>query len=210
MADDGNNQAITSAVASANQVLAQVASAVSKLVTNSNQMLQSMGQLTTAVSGLTFTTSGLGTWSVLATSAVATPHTGDTNETVLATINLAANTLGANGLLRVNALYTMTNNGNNKIMRVRLGGLSGAAFTAITVTTVADYVLWSWIQNRNAVNSQVGKESGQGSYGSGTGSVSTGSINTSSAQTLVITGQLGNSADTIQLEAYIVELLAKQ
>jgi len=189
---------------------AQIASAVSKLVTNSNQMLQAIGQLTTAVGNLTFTTAGLGTWSVLASSAVAVPHTADTTETVLANISIPANTLGANGILRISAIYTMTNNGNNKIMRVRLGGVGGTAFTAITVTAITNYALVSWIQNRNAVNIQVGKDPAQGSYGSGTGSLVTGAINTTSAQNLVLTGQLGNSADTIQLEAYYVELLSKQ
>lgn len=70
----------------------------------------------------------LGAWRVIAASAVAVSHTGDTIETVLANIAIPAGAMGANGALHITAVFSYTNSANAKTLRIRLGGISGAAF----------------------------------------------------------------------------------
>jgi hypothetical protein len=150
----------------------------------------------------------LGTWRVLARSAVAAAHTGNTTETTLATIAIPAGAMGPNGALRVTTVFSFTNSANAKTPRVRLGGASGTAFMAPSLTTGDSSMLQRLIMNRNSASSQVGPSSTiNNSFGGQGGAVVTATVNTASAQDLMITGQLANSGETITLESYIVELL---
>lgn len=144
---------------------------------------------------------------LLAASAVASSHTGDTNETALATITIPAGAMGLNGWLRVEATFSYTNSANAKTLRVRLGGISGTSHFARSPTTTAGLRLLWVIANRGAANSQVGWQSGSNSFDTTSGAITTSAIDTSAATTLVITGLLANSGETIRLESYAVELL---
>ncbi len=148
----------------------------------------------------------LGTWRVLAASAVAASHTGDTNETILATVNVPAGAMGPNGALRVTAYFSHTNSANNKILYVKLGGVSGREFLAIQPTTSAGNIHQRTIHNRNAQNAQVALQHNT-SATFGVGTPRTGTIDTSVSQDLVFTGTLTNAGETVTLESYLVELL---
>lgn len=149
------------------------------------------------------TTLGQGCPYVLASSAVVASHTGNTNETALATITIPAGALALNGILRVTCLFGGTNNGNNKTLRVRLSGIAGTAFFTNVFTTAVGISSIVHIANRNSASSQVGHAIGI------SGAFATGAINTAVAQDLVISGQLANGADTISLEARIVEIFRR-
>lgn len=140
-------------------------------------------------------------------SGVAVPVTGTASETALASVTIPAGAMGANGSLRITALFSYTNSVNNKTVRVRFGnGLSGTTFAQSTLTTTAATRLTLTIQNRNSAASQIGGLV-NGSLG-GTASASvTGTIDTTASQTLTISGQLANTGETITLESYVVELL---
>lgn len=146
---------------------------------------------------------------LLAASAVAASHTGDTDETVLATITVPAGAMGVNGVIRVTALFTLTSSGNNKTVRMRLGGISGTAFLGPIYTTTATTRIEGQVANRGAVNSQIGGSPTTNAiaFGNAAGAVVTGAVDTSQAQTIVISGQLASGADTITLESYTAELL---
>jgi len=142
-------------------------------------------------------------------SGVAVPHTGDTTETVLATITIPANTMGKNGFVEVDVAYSMTNNANAKTTRARLGGIGGTVMDSSTLTSVAAQRRTFRIRNRGAQNSQV-CASGGATSGLGTiNAPATGSVDTSAATTLVLTGQLSNSADTITLEEYTARIVRR-
>ena len=144
-------------------------------------------------------------WRVLAASAVAASHTGDTAKTTLATVTVPGGAMGANGLLRVMSLWSHSNSANDKTARVEF---SGAQYYSATLTTTVSSRMYRTIANRNAENSQVGGPvSGTFNWGSTTGALATSSVNTSEDQDLVFSGQLANSGDTIALESYTVELL---
>jgi hypothetical protein len=64
----------------------------------------------------------LGTGVVLAQSAEPTSHTGDTAESVLATIAIPGNAMGENGRLAVEALFSHSANANAKTARIKFGG----------------------------------------------------------------------------------------
>lgn len=145
-------------------------------------------------------------WRVLAASAIAVPKTGDTNETALATVTFSGGVMGANGAIRVTALFSYTNSVNNKTPRIRLGGIAGAALFSNNMTTTGNLLATRIIQNRGAQNSQVSSSGIANTFGTGTGAVVTSAVDTSASWDLVISGQLANSGETITLESYTVEL----
>lgn len=148
-----------------------------------------------------------GNYRVLASSATAVSHTGDTDETILATIPISAGLMGTTGILRIDYLWSVTNSVNNKTVRARLGGIGGTAFLSLANTTVASVRGFRNIQNRGAANSQISEWSGGLGPGSTASVVTTGAIDTSVAQDLVFTAQLASAGETITLERYLVELI---
>ena len=145
---------------------------------------------------------------VLASSAVAVSHTGNTNETVLATVTIPAGAMGLNGALRITSTWSHPGgSANNKTMRIRLGGISGTTFMFVVLTAnVSSQDPFRIIQNRNSASSQICKA--QGSLGTTSNSANvTGTVNTANAQDLVFTAQLANGGETITLEQYTVELI---
>lgn len=153
-----------------------------------------------------------GVWRVVGASAVAATHTGNTDETALATVTLPGGAMGPNGALRITSTWAYSNNANVKTLRYRLGGLAGTAFLAHAPTTTDIANFQRVIQNRNSQASQFSfHATGAGSFtalGSGS-AVVTGAIDTSLPQDLVISGQLASAGDSITLHAWLVELLYK-
>jgi hypothetical protein len=154
-----------------------------------------------------FTKSKSGIFRVLAASGVQLSHTGNTDETALASITIPAGAMGPNGVLRVTSLWSYTNSGNNKNLRVRLGGLAGTQYTGITATTTATLRHQCQIHNRNAANSQVGVTGSLQTYGTNAAAITTSAINTAADAVLAFTAQLASAGETISLESYLVELL---
>lgn len=150
----------------------------------------------------------LGTWYVLASSAIAASVTGTLTETTLATVTLPAGAMGANGAIRVTSVWaTPGGSANAKTVRTRLGGISGAQVMAIGVTTsLSVSESTRLIQNRNSASSQVTRNSGSPGSGGSSAAPTTSAINTAVAADLVFTGQLANTGETITLESYMVEV----
>jgi hypothetical protein len=145
---------------------------------------------------------------VLANSYAAVSHTGDTNETTLATVSIPAGAMGANGVLRITAFYSVTNNANNKTPIVKFGGTGGTAYFSRIEASIAAIRFTTYIGNRNSASSQVGGVAPTGGGDSTTTSaLTTSAVNTANAVDLLFRGTLANSADTITLEGYTVEIL---
>lgn len=148
----------------------------------------------------------IGTWRVLAASGVLNSHTGTTGEVALATVSLPGGELGPNGILRITAVFSYTNNANIKTFRFRLGGVSGTEFLNFNQTTSSGFMTQRIIQNRNSQSSQIGAPLAiVNSWGPGV-TPPTGTIDTSTAQDIVISAQLANAADTVTLESYVIEV----
>lgn len=148
----------------------------------------------------------------VAKSGVAVTHTGDTNETTLATVSLPANVMGANGSLRITSYWTFTNSANNKTLQVRCGttgnGLTGSIWGSTTQTTTRSMRMQNEIHNRNSTSSQVLMNGiGTGGWGTTINAASTDTADTTVARDIVFTATLANSGESITLEYYSVELL---
>lgn len=134
--------------------------------------------------------------------------TGTTTETVLWQGTITANALGKNGVLRITHLWSYTNSANTKNLRVRFDGIGGTVFFNNAASTTNSTQSQTIIRNRNSTSSQIGFASGSAnSFSTSTGNPITSSINTTGNVLLVLTGQLGTSTETIQLESVDVELL---
>ena len=143
----------------------------------------------------------------LAHSAVAVSHTGDTNETTLATVTVPANAMGPNGYVEIEAIYSNNNSGNNKTPRIRFGGDAGTLYYAVAQTTNINMQTLVRISNVNAANSQKGHTSATAvAYGATTGALTTSAVDTTAAVDIKLRGILANSGDTIALERYIVRV----
>jgi hypothetical protein len=145
---------------------------------------------------------------VLAQSHAAVALTGTLAETVLAAIAIPPNTIGL-GQLEAAAMFSMTNNANNKVIRFRYGtasDASGTSYLSTGVASIASFQPRARIANRTT-GSQVGWATGGFGYGTSTGAVITTNIDTTATTYLVIAVTLANVGDTVTLEDYVVRLL---
>lgn len=149
---------------------------------------------------------------LLGQSGAAVSHTGDTTETVLATIAVPANLLGKNGQIVVRVAFSRNGSGTaTSTQRVRFGasgaGVAGVSLSSGTLSTAlltgSGMVV---IANTNATNSQVTSLSSVNLYTPYTTSsaAATAGIDTTAATEVAITGTLVNIADTITLVSYQV------
>lgn len=145
---------------------------------------------------------------VMAQSAVAVSVGAVTTETVLATISFAGGEIGPNGWVQVIMTITTSNNANNKVQRVRLGGAAGTLMAEGYTTTAAGNTRVTTFANRNSESSQIGlapMANNVGIPGSFAAGYPTATVDTSSAWDLVLSGHKPASAgDTYTLEAYQV------
>lgn len=142
-------------------------------------------------------------------SAVAVSHTGDTNEFTLATCTVPAGAMGANGFVVIDALFSFSNNANNKTPKAYFGGAAVANTTGASAGQFGQH-LRVMVANRGSTNSQVSEPiSFPPAYGTLTSAVLTSAVNTTSAVSVTLTGTLGTGTDTITLERYQVVLYPK-
>ena len=131
--------------------------------------------------------------------------TGDTAETIVLTVNIPP--LGIKSYLDISSLWSMPNNSNNKIVRVRLGGIAGTVLMQWTATTIASVTdIHRIVANRGATNSQVCTNALV--FGATSSGVpNTTSIETNAGTTLVFTVQNASAGDTTNLEYAVVNLV---
>jgi hypothetical protein len=139
--------------------------------------------------------------------------TGTTSETLINQVAVPAYTMGHNGGLRVNALWSFDGTANSRRPFARLGGIGGTggtAFIAPPATTTAGDLAYQGcaiIRNRNSYTSQVGAHTNSscaGGYGFGP---VTSLVDTTVTTYLSFLGQLGDGADHMYIERAEVWLL---
>ena len=128
--------------------------------------------------------------------------TGTTSETDLASTSITGGVIGATGGIEIRAAGTSAGTAGTKTIRLYFGGtVIGAALTV--GTTPANYwVLKAEITNTTASTQRItyrytSFNTSTGAAVTDVGNYTTSSINTASSQTLKVTGQLGNSGDTL-------------
>lgn len=139
----------------------------------------------------------------------------DTNETVLKTFTVPANTLNLNGrTIRIRAVGTFAANTNTKTLRIRWGGIGGTIIVTGTVADQADQTRWY----AEATLSRIGtgsqrlygfagrNDNGDTLFGQQFG-MTTGTQDETTDVALVVTGQNGTAnANDIVFEASWVYL----
>lgn len=145
-------------------------------------------------------------WRVIGRSAGAIAHTGTTSETTLASVQIPANELGANGILRIESLWEYTNSANNKTLKVQFGGTN---FQNVVPTTTNSFRAIVTVKNVNATNVQVGASSSMaidGGMGTEGAATTAGAVDTTANQNVDFKATLANSGETITLKSWFVEI----
>jgi hypothetical protein len=141
---------------------------------------------------------------ILAQSAVAVSHTGDTNETTLATVTIPAGAMRANGSVEIISQWSGTASANNKTRKVKFGA---TVYHGVAATTSPLVRVFTRIMNRGAANSQVGPNNNDANgWTASAGSLQTSAVDTTAAVSITFTGQLASAGETITLENYVVKL----
>ena len=144
---------------------------------------------------------------LVASSNVAIPLTGTTDETLLVAVALPP--LGPNDQVMITALWSYPNSGNIKVPRIRFHTASGTGGTLVgnlSLTTTASVRMIVEGGNRGATNSQFWGSTTGGTAAS-SGAIPTTSLDTTVTTYLNFTGDLADVGETITLESYRVEIL---
>ena len=135
------------------------------------------------------------------TAAVAL--TGTTVETTLVTLTIPAGLIGSSGKVKLYPLWSVTNNANNKTVRIKLGGSTGYFLQSSGYAQLSNLVIFRNFNSESVQKVSSGLPAGLGST---SGAFTSLTIDTSAATTIEVTGQLTNSGDTLTLESLFVEL----
>ena len=142
---------------------------------------------------------------VLYSNLATTSLTGTTTETTLATIQIKGGVLGVNGKLRFYIVGTVTNNANAKSFRLKH---AATPLWQVAYTTAVGVTAQILFLNKNSESSQVTSLYNSSILSGSTSTVVTPSaIDTSADFSLTITGQLANSADSMEFTAIFVEVM---
>ena len=129
--------------------------------------------------------------------------TGTTAETTMAQVTIPGGVLGSSGTIIVVALWSHTNNANNKVKRIKYGTFDFATdHTETTTASSRDY----FSMHQRSVSSQVTYSTS--GFGNSPNAVVTGAVNSDVDQVLAVTGQLQSASDTLTLEAIRIEVYA--
>jgi hypothetical protein len=135
--------------------------------------------------------------------------TGNTTaETVFATAYLPPLAMGLNGMLKMLLNWTATNNANSKMMRVRLGGLSGTVIWSFDAASHALGHHQIVCGNANNQASQVTDSTNIVDNVSSTVAAAGSAVDTTVAQQVVFTIQKAAGTDTFIPRHTLIELLA--
>lgn len=153
---------------------------------------------------------------VLGQSGAAVSHTGDTTETILATIAIPAGLIGANGRVEIRTLWSKTGTAGACVCKAYYGlsgsGIGGTAISNnnIGATTLSMSGL-TVFANANAAGTQDFMPGANfvSPYATSSSAISPGSVDTTQACEINITGKLANGADTIALLGYQVLIYPK-
>lgn len=133
--------------------------------------------------------------------------TGTTSDTAILTINLPAGILGANGQIEIEGGSVQTENANVKTLRGKFGG---TIMYAVSLANTEQCQFRFRLANQNSQSAQkVFNGSTFTTIGSNTNTPLTAAINTANATTLVISGQLANAADSLEIQNAILTIRRK-
>jgi hypothetical protein len=135
---------------------------------------------------------------VLSSSAVAASCALTAVDEVLGSFTVRPGIIGVNSIIQIEPPWTFTNSANNKILKVRIGGVEIYSATRTTSVKEAPLIV---LANRNSLTSQI-QPYDNAYVTAGAGEPATYTINFASLVTVDITGQRANSSDALKLEYF--------
>jgi hypothetical protein len=135
---------------------------------------------------------------VLSSSAIIAPCVTTAMDETLALFTIPAGLLGVNSILQIEPLWTFGSSANNKILKVRIAGVTVYSATRTTSSREAPLVV---LMNRNSLSLQI-QPYDTGYVTAASGVPATYTIDFSAPVTVQITGQRTNSSDALALEYY--------
>jgi len=140
-------------------------------------------------------------------SGYANAPTSSLTEVSLANVKIPGGSLGANGYLEIQGVYTFPNNANTKTFSIRWGATQGMVTGGINqagaATTVASGQFQLIIHNSNATNAQ-NAYLGQSFGGGAIAAIQTSAIDTTADTWVNFNGLVGVGTDAITLQAWSV------
>lgn len=132
-------------------------------------------------------------------------HTGDTNETVIKTYTIPANSIGPNGYIKIEFVgFAGASNANAKTVRPKLGGnLLVAASLASAISTKLEL----WVAADGSDNAQNYLQTG--GFTTTSGAIQTSALDMTQDQTLTISALLTDAGDTVGVQMVRVETVYK-
>lgn len=147
-------------------------------------------------------------WRPVYAYAVLQPNasvTGTLTETTLLTLTIPGGLLGADGTLRVYALFSYTGTAGTKTVRCKLGGQAFVNLAA--AATNASTSVFKSLVNLSATSQLAMPAAALNDGLVAGGSVFTSTVDSTADQPLTITMQLANISDSATLQKVIVEIL---
>lgn len=135
---------------------------------------------------------------IIRSSAVKVNCASTAVDEILASFVILTGTLGPRSILQFEPVWSFTNSANNKIVKINIGSTN---IYNVTRTTSAKEAPMIVLANRDALNSQVIPYVTTYVIADAT-APTTSAIDFSVNQTVTITGQRANGADTLSLEYY--------
>jgi hypothetical protein len=135
---------------------------------------------------------------VLSSSAAPVTATLTGTDEILASFDIPAGTLGVNSILQIEPLWTYPSSANNKILKVKVGGVMVYNFTRTTSVKEAPLIV---LANRNSLISQFAPYESTYVTASATAPVSY-AIDFASNVSVEITGQRASASESLKLEYY--------
>lgn len=131
-------------------------------------------------------------------------NTLTTTNNTLRSITIPGKSMGPNTMLRITAVFSCPNNANTKTFRITFGGITWHQSGYTTAATVRIEII---IQNRNALNSQMGAVVSMIGPAFNAGPVLTGAIDTTADQVVGFQAQAGTGTDQLALESCNIQLV---
>lgn len=145
-----------------------------------------------------------GSQQTLAQSGATVSCDATTNENVLGTYTMPANTMGANDIIDIDALWSYTNSANTKTLSLKFGG---TAFNSVAVTTSARNQTKAIIRAANSTSSQVGTALAVASpYQAATAAAITAAVDTTAPVTIEVTGTKASAGETLSLLGFSITI----
>lgn len=145
---------------------------------------------------------------VIAQNNVPASVPAGTTEEVLATITIPGGAMGPNGWIALTTVWEAPSTVNNKLLRVRVGGISGSAFLGLAIAGASNAYInrVTYIRNQNSESSQQANYTfaAATSFAGSTLAPPTASVDTTADWDIVITGQRTVAGEVITLSSYQV------